>query len=927
MNKDVDDDDDDNDDNAIYTTEKKIRISGNVPTMVIARNRSVRTENTPVGGKFARRYRQPSPPVSGHYDFSQINKDARQFDDDRDNNDVADADFARTRRGNADGLDILATGIKQDASSFVVPGFDDYQREDGLKGAQGGSGTDDQFNIDYMREYDRRLKLLDESPDYRFARRVLGFTNGDVFYILDESAFRREIEHSVARAREEARKALSNANTINEMRKEVKVRQEELKEVSSRINQLVLRSKTWAQARDAFYTKRTSADKIVARNNTLDSVVIAPETAKTLMESRGLDTLEKQTFDLMARVAFMKYGFEGLLNKSFAIDVEVLFRTVTLGVLRARNDQDLVLQMPQVSDVVLYVATLGALCSSRELITQAAGKITFIDDSEYSKSHELFASDMQILSDMLLPDENKAQVAGPVTFQFISLLFYAHLNEIVRKLGFSDAEKIAKPTSEQQNEVSKTRRKKIFGKEVDINVDDDILAKAAVGEKTSFTELELLEYKRKYFFNSESQKTLSLIQKILLPVFQNGFGLLFFVDVDRDSSERNELYGESRYPVEKPQLVRSVFQKFKTEKLSGVGTSVAEIFDVSMSLLVFEKTEPFEVRKYDKKAIAAAYGRNLIELFLSQNNSLGDWIRYEKNLRNSVVKRILLPEIAKLLSALDDDVVIIESSDGGDTKRPVVFTLSEKKAILDYLMLDPQASTKQRDELTQAVLDVYDNRIPYARSLADKTKLNGIKQTPSNWSFDTLLQQNADEPAFPVPAELQQTKDALENSIRKFKERISEVLSKTPDEINKEIQKNLGFSTSTSRQWASLPTNSGIMTLSPRFTSALAQAYHLVMDEVPNLAHLSEEDLQYSEKTETAFASLVAHKILEINASNPGQYQRDKTKLDIKIMIADDIYKLRCVRLSSSHPKRLLQSSGAPGASRSLKRDFAEFFK
>ncbi len=921
--------DDDDNDNAIYTTEKKIRISGDVPTMVVTRNRSVRTENTPVGGGIARRYRQPSPPVSGHYDFSKFNKDGTGFDDD-DDDDVATASSARTRRGNADGFDILATGIKQDASSFVVPGFENYQREDGLKGVQGGSGTDDQFNIDYMREYDRRLKLLNESPDYRFARRVLGFTNGDVFYILDESAFRREIERSVARAREEARKALSNANTVNELRKEVKVRQDELKEVSARVNQLVLRSKTWAQARDAFYTKRTSADKILARNNTLDNAVVLPNTVQSLMESRGLDTLEKQTFDLMARVAFMKYGFEGLLNKSFAIDVEVLFRTITLYALRARQDKDLELRMPQVSDVVLYVATLGALCSSRELITQAAKKITFTDGCEYSKSYALFASDMQILSDMMLPSENKAQVSGPATFKYVSLLFYAHLNEIVRKLGLSDDEKIAKPTSDKQSgqlDVQKTRRKKIFGKEVDINVDDEILAKAAVGEKTSFTEQELLEYKRKYFLNSESQKTLSLIQKILLPVFQNGFGLLFFVDVDRDSSEYNQLYGESRYPVEKPQLIRSVFAQFRNNKFSDVGASVAEIFDVSLSLLLFEKEEPFEVEKYDKKAIAASYSRTLFDYFLGQNNSIDDWVRYEKNLRNSVVKRTLLPEIAKLLSALDDDVVITESSDGVDTKRPVVFTLSEKKAILDYLMLDPQASTKQRDELTQAVLDVYDNRIPYARSLADKTNLNGIKQTPSNWSFDTLLQQYADEPAFPVPAELQQTKDALENSIKKFKDRISEVLSKTPDEINKEIQKNLGFSASTSRQWASLPTNSGILTLSPRFTSALAQSYQLVKDEVPNLAHMSEEDLQYSDKTETAFASLVAHKILQINALNPGQYQRDKTTLDIKIMIADDIDKLRRVRLSSGCSQRLLQSSGAPGASRSLKRDFAAFFK
>jgi len=923
------DNDDDNDNEYLNNAEKKLRIVGNAPTMVIKRARSIRTENTPTTTRqsgFAHRSRQPSPPVvDDHYANGDI--DAGSFE------------HAGTGRRNNDGRNLLSTGIKQDSTSIVVGGFDDYQREDGLKGEQGASGSSDQYNIDYMREYNRRLALLDENPDYQFAKLVLGFTNGDVFYILEEGAFRREIERSVARAREEARKAMSRADTISELRKEAKVRQDELKEVNARYTQLQLRSKIWQQARDAFFTKRTLAEKILSLNQTVDKAITI-DIIKNMLEARGLKTLDQQTFDVMLRVAYMKYGFEGVFNRSFAIDVEQFFRLVSSEFLMdlASPLKD---QMPQVSDVALYIATLKALSSSNELLVNAAKKIAFQPESVYAKSPVLFAFDMQTLAEMLIHDSEKSQVIGTVSFSSISLLFYAHLNEIVTKLGLPNEEKIAKPTEvalgandlADKQKASSTRRKKIFGKDVDINVDDSTLAKAAVGEKTAFTEEELLAYRKKLFVNNEAKKTVSLIQKILLPLFQNGFGSLFFVNIESNSLLYNQIYGESRYPVESPQLVRTVFQPFHTVKNAEAGVSVAEIFDISLFLLGFNQSEAVRIEFYDKKQVAATYDRALINYFIEKNSSTDDWLRYEKNLRNLVVKRTVLPEIGRLLSVLDDDVIIedtVTNNNNDVLNLPVIFTESEKKTIFDYLKLDASSSVKEQTDASDAVLAIYDNRIPYARGLADKTTLNGIKQTPSNWSFNNLVQQKAKDPAFPVPDELQKTKDALEKAIDLFKKRIAEILSKTPDEINKEIEKNLGFANSSSRQWASLPTNSGILTLSARFMSALADATRLVREEVPNLAGMDEEDLQYNIYTKTPFARLVAHKILQINATNPGQYQRDKTTVDLKIMIADDINALRSIRMSgtcSNFGRQLTHMSNAPNASRLLKRDFAEFFK
>jgi len=78
-----------------------------------------------------------------------------------------------------------------------------------------------------------------------------------------------------------------------------------------------------------------------------------------------------------------------------------------------------------------------------------------------------------------------------------------------------------------------------------------------------------------------------------------------------------------------------------------------------------------------------------------------------------------------------------------------------------------------------------------------------------------------------------------------------------------------------------------------------------VRRQCPNLAGLSDEALQRDPRTLTEFAQLVAHRILLVNAQNPGQYLRDATISDLKVMVVEDINDLRAVDVRAPCAQRL----------------------
>lgn len=858
MSNNNDDDDDDND--AHYFRNDQAQHGEEVAPVLFRRARSIRTENTP-----SVRKRIPSPPIE-----------------------------SRSRWRDAAGRNLLATEVRAGEPVVAVDGFDEYQREDGLSGPpQGRAGSADAFNVDYMKEYRRRLNLLEKDPNYRFVNIVRGFLGGNVFEVLEEDAFRQNIERDIARAKEEARKELTRAEAQNTLRREIVEREKEQKRVEAEIKTLEQKSKLWQDARTEFAQRQLRANRLLADNSSLSTTIDAA-TVKSVMSSRGIISRDQQMFDLMARVAFMKYGPRGLLNKGFAADVEQFFRSTMSKVMDFNNFQNLKTNVPQVFDTALYVAALKGLANSQGLLSVVAKSVKFPAGSMYATTPELFASDAAILSNMLTPDVGNGQASGPVTFKKISLLLHAHINAMVAKSGLPEDRKIVKPTQiVDSNQQKRTKSKKtIFGKEVDVNVDDETLQRAALGEPAVFTEQKLAEYQRTLFANSEWIKTMSIVQHLLMPLFQEGFGRMFFVDMSENPSDEERVYAESRYPVEKKSIVRAVFQDYRNTA-GQTEFSVAQIFDIATFLLQLSDLDmSYNKSWYDDDAYKELSSIDHFAELLSRNSIASDWLRYELNLRNYVVKDLILPAAAKLMLLMNNNLTFRDR----ELTRPIVFSDADAAALENYLKLPPNASAKETESALNAVLDIFDNRVPFTRELAVRNNLSGIYTTPSNRSFRQIALDNVNDPVFPVPDQLEKTNAELLESIKKFRKKIAENLSKTPEQIQQEIIDNLGGGLrAVNRRWASMPFNSGILPLSSRFMSCLGDATNIVRRNCPNLSSLTDEQLQRHPLTEIDFGHLVANKILIVNAANPGQYLRDNTIPDVKVLVRDNVEALRRV--------------------------------
>lgn len=842
----------DNDDGSYQSDGDELRSTGEMPPLVIKRPRHIRTENTPVAADDYSQPRVASPPIR------------------------ADAAY-------------LSTGIRAGQASIQVDAFDHYQREDGLKGEVGKADSTDAFNLTYMREYARRIELLEKDPDNHFANLVRGFLGGDVFEIIERDAFERQISQSISRAKEEARKALSRGDSIDQLRKEIAEREKQNAQIDGKINAVEERQRSWTVARRELDLEKQKANNLLKNNADL-SAQTSEASVKQILKLR-INKDPEILFDVMGRVAFIKYGQAGLLNEGFATDVESAFRSVAgkrFGSVEALKNA-----APQVYELSLYAAVLKGLVNSRGLLSAVSSRIKFNAGSEYEKSSELFATDVTALCSMIIRDTDSAsQSLNKVLFEQITLVFYAHLNKMASRYGLPEDQRVSKPLSQLPLEKKRGSAKKtILGVPVDVDVDDSELQRAAVGEKTSFTEKELAEYRKQLFDNAEAGKTRSIVALFLRPLFVKGFSALFFVE-GQSEAVKDRLYRESRYPFDEPLLARTVFSRADLSETEEQSTTVAAIF--SLATLLLEQTKPNPATGASINEVKSAIFKELYD----KNSATSDWLRYENNLRNSVVRRTILPAVARLLLAANENLKLLD--------QKIVFTKEEVRALEDLVSLPGDATTERRNAVENVALEVYDRRLP--SDGADPDKLEGVLRTASNRSFENLINSAGERP-FKVDASLTETKKKVENGLELYKTKLDKILSQTPKEVEADILENFKEVAGVTRRQASLPENSGIIVLSSRFKSALGDATNVVRNSCPNLVELSDEMLQRHEKTCVSFAKLVASKILIVTVLNPPNWMRDKMRTDIKVeFFLNAVQELKRVDLGSSR-----SSSHRPG--------------
>ena len=800
---------------------------------------------------------------------------------------------------------MLNVGLRSDETVVRVPGFNNYQREDGGAGPVGADGSSDSFNLTYMTAYAERMDMLMHDPQYRFVRLINGFMNGNVFEVIDQDTFSRGIEMEISRAKEQARVARSRGENLNELRKSIADLEKQKLLIDTAVRAGDARNAAWKQALTEFDLQKELANVLLAMNGIVTTSPITAEKVVAAMAAREIDNKSAQMFDLLARIAFHKYGPKGLLNKGFAGDMEQFFRSLWKPVALSKLEQ----HRPLVSDVALYLATLKALATSRGLLAEVATRVSFEPGSAYAVDPTLFADDAFELATSLMPDSGESQVKPLATFEQLTLIVFALLNNMIRRATRKDGAPrlIAKPSDAPQSASAATStarktKRSILGNEVLVNVDDANAHRAATNENRQiFTEEQYEAYRKQLFVNNDVATTMGAVARLLRPLFLEAFGRLFFVDGMSDA-DRELFLDESRYPVERSYLARDAFTSFRSTAVPvAVATAASAEFDAltmgdvfSVALFILGSTQVGErivLSTYERRRENLFSHDELFAKLLEQNRTQTDWLRYEKHLRDQVVKRTVLPTIAKLLLGLDgaDPSLsptvsdMLGLSEGGDITLPPLTA----ETLRSYV-------AKPTPALAVEVLNVYDTAIVDAGAAVNARNLEGMVATRSNEQFETFIDKHRAAAPFPVPNYLRTDQRDLAAAIDEQRLMLQTILTRTPEEDARQIEQNLRVGVT--RRWASQPFNSGIIVLSARCTACIAKATDQVRDQCPNLAGYSDEELQLDPAISTKFASLVTHRMLRVNNENPGEFLRDSTTGDLKVAILDDIQALRRIR-------------------------------
>jgi len=886
-------DDDDSDGETEHATSTHYA-DPSAPTLFVKRPRFIRTEN------------------STPHTTSSLQTEQQQFDD---------------------------IGVLLDEPVVRVADFPDYQREDGVPTAPGrGPGRadgGDQYNLAYMNEFRRRMHELSQNPSFVFVNTVKGLLNDNVFEVIDKDAFTRDVEAQVARANEEVRKQLTRAESVESLRKVVADLRKQRDEGAGRLREFDERAHRWDEALRRYKARFAQAALTLRSNNLIDASVsplVSADDARAVMQNRGLTTSAEWFFDLMARVAYMRYGARGLLQRGFASDIERFFQSFFAD-LAADERSKLADYRPQVSDVALYLVVARALAESRGVLDRVAARLSFAAKSTYAGNTALFADDVAALTAMIFPAVGKGQVRAPALFDGVSILVYKKLNTMIeRSTAPGDVPNvIAKPATQDGARLAKTRggggARKILDNQLEVDVDDERLERYANGDPKVFTAAELLKHQTTLYVNTDAAKTRATIVRLLMPLHREGFGELFFTNAASMSADVERLLEESRFPAEARYLVGTPLQAF-VDVSERDAASIDRVFRVALSAMALSaRGETFERATFGTVLRSPFSEGAQFERLLALNNITADWRRYEVALRDTVARRTVLAPVAELLLASVGSTRLIPPGGGGASTITVTLSDAELAALRDVGKLK---ASEVNAGVETAALRVWDTAFPPATPPGNAL-LDGVLSTPSNKAFDAAVRA-LDGTPFDVPRELAERQRVVEERLEQFDRRLHEALTRTPEDERRDILANLQPYGGVTRGWASQAFNSGLLPLSARFLACLRRATRNVRKYCPNLAGLSDEQLQFDERTLPDFAQLVADRVLLVNAKNPGEYLRDHTIADLKLMIVEDITNLREIDVGNACAVGggngyIGQALTRPGAAVAPRREYGGYFR
>ena len=830
------------------------------------------------------------------------------------------------------------TGIRLQQQTVVIPNLkkrrqeEGYQREDGLPGLYGGGDDKNKkarFGSDYLDEQELRQQMLEQNPDYRFARLVQGKLNEPIEEIIDTRQVDDAVRRFIAQQREEARQRRQSVATIESLRRNLSDKETAYSEYRKKLDRAKRNKADWKLASERYVTAKDYVTRQLEKGEAATLETYAGYKASIAGDLKDEDKLADDFFDILTRTAVMRYGSHGLLNSGFVRDIGAWFQLYFADAVgrfaeydknniddNANNEKNRYLIVkdglgPQAAMLALYLSILRSLSRFNgklaEIVELVKKNGSFVENSVYAKIPSLYVDDLIALADLLMPDKTKEEFSATdnlMLYNEVTLLLVAHINKMLRN-SLSSADSIRQPRAQAGNEPPaepRSRRGKgaIRGGRVLIDIPDIELERLAQGDEEGFTEEQLVAARSKLYVNQDKENTRMAIMQLIAPVAKLAVPRMFYDGVDDVplSREVEILLDEggmpdnTRFAVTVPIFNASLEP---TETLKNNKIAALFMFAVLLTKQTCRKTDT----RYSQLSALNWDNResylNMIERLYSSNISGNEnlqWQRYERDLRRSLIIRQLLEPWSSVIvlgtHALNDGAI----SAGDEQKLRDVSLLDKNNA---------EGKKKENVALEDEAFDIIERRVTGAgANIVGSAMYSQLLKTVSNVHADSYVSGSDREikdfydTQFDEAKKMQQQ---LKKSRDELRKKLEDTLLKTPEEENEEIDRNLRSDYSASRTWAMLPQNSGMMRFRARFISALSSAHCKVRRYCPNLRTVSQESLQRLEETRDAYARLVTYEIIQTEINNPDSYKRDKSFDEIRSQMVSAMNDLKDVIL------------------------------
>lgn len=832
-------------------------------------------------------------------------------------------------------------GIRPSDPSFIVPGLKKRRKDTGYLRDDGDpTPVNDPaglFGQQYLDEKATVQKLLDEDPNMAFVRLVAGFTDARVteYYEIDRitAVARQRIREAQQRA-VEARQSGSAIAGLRAREKELEARIAALRKLA---DNRTADHRDWIASANQYKAVLTQTETVLGKAAYLrgqDAAAVASGLLNAVTRNNANAKHRyghgaRIVFDFATRAAVISAGPSGFTSDQFRRQIEsVIDRTAGSINVAGSLNQQIKADIPSTSRLAFGLSVLRALVTSPGLYEFLSGENATVvhlrAGSDYDETKSLYGVDLEKL-DSLIFNKNAEAGLNFLVYTNITRALYVHLVRMHARSGslVSKPEKPADP-----NQGPRGNRRAVGGINVVIDIDDDVVDGAEPGVDNDFlSPQQISDLRNKPLDNPSAASTVDLLNELLQPMIQAVFPFLFYADADLppdssvvqfggwgDSGDIRRMFGvgggnppgivDEINPLQGGNLSMAARIAAETRKpRAGSGRSRRNVqsrfarieahrneagdaqFYVSpdydtFSGLLFLAVGIFH-HALEQNTVSVTTRHLIIDGFhhetelttelatvLGLDNAATE--AYLDRRRKFVVKRDLLPFVAGFLS--------LAGRLGNEQISGDLLLTSADVDHLRQFLADPDD-----DRLSGIAFDIYENLV----GADGRTKASGATRTEvihslSNAKVDSAVRGNAfTQIAAHIVGERDKAKSDLattNDQLTDLRIDIDERVSKSEAETKAGIAKTLKPDHTPDPSVALSPANTGVVRLTPIFSSALAAAHKRVTNYVEGLGHATQTLLQRDPRLNSLFAELVALEISEIRIRFPDVYRQESAE-------------------------------------------------